>query len=94
MKKQIELIWTIIAALLLVATVAIILATVATAAGDTHPPELPTLTAPAPGAIPTATPGGYPGPEPYPGPPTPKPYPAPPGYPSYLPVQVDVEAYP
>ena len=93
MRHQIDLIRTIVAALLLVAAVAVILATVATAAGDTHPPELPTLTAPAPGWVPTATVGPYPTISPYPGP-WPTTPPRRPGYPSFLPVQVDGEAYP
>jgi hypothetical protein len=80
MKKQIELVRTIIAAVLIVASCAIILATIATAAGNTSPPELPTLTAPPP----------YPGPDPYP--PPGDPYPAP--YPAYLPFQADGESYP
>ena len=92
MKHQIDLIRTIVAALLLVAAVAVILATVATAAGDTHPPELPTLTAPAPGT-PRPTVDPYPTISPYPGP-WPTTPPRRPGYPSFLPVQVDVEAYP
>ena len=57
-----------------------------TAAPDTSPPELPTMTAPAP----------YPGPvDPYPAPPTVAPSPAPSPAPVYLPFQAAIgEAYP
>jgi len=57
-----------------------------TAAPDTSPPELPTMTAPPP----------YPGPvDPYPAPPTVAPYPAPYPAPVYLPFQAAIgEAYP
>lgn len=81
MKHQLGRILVVMVAAILLANMVWVLTT---AADDTHPPELPTLTAPAPN----------PYPEPYPGPPTPRPYPAPKGYPSYLPVQVDVESYP
>ena len=53
-----------------------------TAAPDTSPPELPTMTAPAPV-------------DPYPAPPTVAPYPAPYPAPVYLPFQAAIgEAYP
>ena len=60
-----------------------------TAAPDTSPPELPTMTAPAPV-------DPYPGPvDPYPAPPTVAPYPAQYPAPVYLPFQAAIgEAYP
>lgn len=80
MKRQIELIRTLIALMLAAAALAIIVWTMVGATADTSPPELPTMTAPAP----------YPGPDPYP--PPGDPYPAP--YPAYLPFVQDGESYP
>lgn len=92
MKRQIELIRTVIAVMLAAVALALVVFTLATAAPPIDQPVLPTLTAPAPNTTPGATANPYP--PPYPGPPTPNPYPAPPGYPAFLPVQVDVESYP
>jgi len=67
------------------------------AAPDTSPPELPTLTAPAPEWEPTGEPvAPYPGPiDPYPAPPTVEAYPAPYPSPVYLPFAAgEGEAYP
>ena len=82
MKKQTELIRTLIALMLAAAALAVIVWTMVGATGDAtlSPPELPTMTAPAP----------YPGPDPYP--PPGDPYPAP--YPAYLPFVQDGESYP
>lgn len=68
---------------------ALLVWTLATAAGSTSPPDLPTQTAPAPATE------AYPGPDPYPGPyPGPEPYPAPYPAPVYLPVVEGGDAYP
>lgn len=95
MKREIELVRTIVAALLLVAAVAVILATVATAAPSTDPPILPTLTAPPHDWQPTpttqwiltATPGPYPPPPPIVNTPGPYPHPDPNegGYSGFMP---------
>ena len=86
MKRQIELIRTLVAVMLAGAALAVVVWTLVIAAPSTSPPELPTLTAPAPNPypIPPTPPGEYPGPEPYP----------PPGYPVWLPYLSDGESYP
>jgi len=97
MKRQIELIRTVVAVMLAAGALAAIVWTLAIAAPSTSPPELPTLTAPAPGWQPTATtqwiltatPGPYPPPPPIVN--TPGPYPEP-GV--FLPYVQDGEAYP
>lgn len=83
---------TAVAVMLAAGALAAIVWTLATAAPSTSPPELPTLTAPAPNPypIPPTPPGEYPGPDPYP--PPGDPYPAP--YPAYLPFVQDGESYP
>ena len=81
MKRQIELIRTIVAVMLAAVALALVVWTMAIAAPSTSPPELPTLTAPSPL-------DSYPAPYPPPG----DPYPAP--YPAYLPFVQDGESYP
>lgn len=104
MTRQIELIRTVIAALLIVAAVALIIVISVSASTDTMPPELPTLTAPPHDWQPTpttqwiltSTPGPYPPPPPVVNTPAPYPQPDPAdgGASAFLPVQVDVESYP
>lgn len=91
MNQQIERIRYAIATVLAAVALATIVWTLATAAPDTSPPELPTATIPAPDLTPGATV------EPYPGPPTPSAYPGP--YPApvdhdFLPFQADGQSYP
>lgn len=81
MKRQIELIRTVIAVMLAAVALALVVFTLATAAPPNDQPVLPTLTAPSPL-------DSYPAPYPPPG----DPYPAP--YPAYLPFVQDGESYP
>ena len=81
MKRQIEVIRTMIAVMLAAVALALVVFTLATAAPSTHPQILPTLTAPSPL-------DSYPAPYP---PPVDS-YPAP--YPAYLPFVQDGESYP